>query len=910
MSQFRLLTVVFIAIALLAVVAVAVVLGLQSVLPTSNAPATAIPTGNLSEVEEGSVKLSVAIPSFMESLFTDRLINAFESSHPGVKVSLVRMDAHIPPAALGLDKHFEAVQQYTSAADVLYVASSTYLNNTSTISVEATRAGYFLNLKPLVDTDQELNSDDFFPTLWQSYQWDQGVWALPFAADPYVLTYSPSAFDAAKLAYPDDKWTFDDLTNAIRQLSGKDAEGKVTRAGIDLYSVPLSLVLRGLLKDSYLDSTAIPNTPKFDTPEIASMLDDWLKVDRDGLIAGDINKAPLSIAPALTIALRGSNDERRGGTLLPGGQSMMDLQGFAVSSGTQYPQQAYLLAEWLTTRGELINNVAASTPARKSLLGAPASDSMPFTFNITPEMRALITRAVAQAIPVSDMRFADYLASAYDKMKSSNTDVQIALQAAEDAALKNQRTAASRKDKLMLAVQTPVPVFDLPPGKIALKVAVIQPQISNQDAWNKLINEFTASDSQVARVVLENYFDLTAASDVLVKSLLTYDCVYAPFNAVTPDRLPKLLNLDPFLAADPAFDKTDMLGKTLSQVTLDNKVWMLPSDISPYVLKYDSNRFTKDGVPLPAKAWTIDEFTDALKTLKADSTGKPGFIPTNTFGTYLFQLIAAYGGNPIDYRTMPPTINFTDPATVAAIQQVVNLAKDGVFKYRPLFAQGLDVAFQPEPSTIRQVTLTAFSLESLVGAPSSSDDANTKLTLYPKGNKFSAVTFNLGGFYISASAQSPEACYRFISKAAHTPALYPSMPARRSLLDDPTLVATQGADTVALYKQIAVLLDDPGTLPLPGLSLGSSSLQGRAQLMSELELFEALDKVIFKNADLESTLKDAESSAKGFQDCAASLPAMDVSSVDSQRAYIDGFARCAIKADPAMAPFFSAIKTN
>src|SRR5450432_1014894 len=119
------------------------------------------------------------------------------------------------------------------------------------------------------------------------------------------------------------------------------------------------------------------------------------------------------------------------------------------------------------------------------------------------------------------------------------------------------------------------------------------------------------------------------------------------------------------------------------------------------------------------------------------------------------------------------------------------------------------------------------------------------------------------------------------------------MPARRSLLDDPTVAATQGADTAALYKQIGTLLDDPSTLPLPGLSLGTTSLQARAQLLPQLELFEALDKAILTNADLAGALKDAENSAKGFQGCAASLPAPDVSSVDSQRAYINGFAKCA-----------------
>src|SRR5258707_7289994 len=178
------------------------------------------------------------------------------------------------------------------------------------------------------------------------------------------------------MPYPFDQWTFHDLTNAVRQLSAKDNSGKVTRAGIDLYSVPLGYVLRGLLKGSTIDSTAIPNVPRLDTPEAAALLQAWRKLDQDGLIAGDINKAPLSIAPALSIALAGTNGERRGGVLLPGGQAPLDGQGFAVSGGTQFPEQAYLRAELLTTRGELANNLVASDPARKSQSGGSSSETI------------------------------------------------------------------------------------------------------------------------------------------------------------------------------------------------------------------------------------------------------------------------------------------------------------------------------------------------------------------------------------------------------------------------------------------------------------------------------------------------------------------------------------------------------
>ncbi len=876
---------------------------------SSQPSATQAPANNPTAAPESSVNLSVAIPNIMSGVFTDSLIKTFEDSHPGVVISLVKLDANIPPAAADLDKHLAAVQQYAGSADVLYVASANYLNNASSISEEATRAGYFLDLKPFVDADSTVNTDDFFPALWQSYQWDKGVWALPFAADPYVLTYLPSAFDSAKLAYPSDGWTESDLVNAVQQLSLKDANGKVTQAGLDIYGGLTAFALRGLLKNSIIDSSAIPNTPKFNTPEVTTLLKDWLKLDQQGMIAADINKAPLGIGPAISIALPSGNAEKRAGTRLPGGQAPLDVQAFAVSNGTQFPEQAYILAEWLTTRGEIANNIVASTPARKSLLGTSASNIVPFTLNITPDVQALVTKAISKAIPVAELRFTDYLVSAYNQVKSTGADPQVALQNAEDAAIKNAQAAAKTKDTLTFAVQTPIPNLNLPAGKIALKVAVLQPQITNEQAWNQLDDQFTASDPQVAKVILDSYFDLTA-SDVLGTALLNYDCVYASFNAVTPDRLPELINFDPLLAADPNFDKADMLGNTLSQVTLDNKVWMLPSDLSPYVLKYDSDRFSQDGIPLPGPTWTIQQFADALKTLKGDSTGQPGFVPTNTFGTYLLQLITAYGGTPIDYRTNPITISFSDPATQDAIQQVVTLAKSGELKYRPLFASGMDVAYQPEPSTIRQALLTAFSLESLIGTPQDSSTAHVKLTLFPSGSKSSAVTFNLGGFYISANAQNPQACYRYISKATHNPALFASMPARHSLLDDPTLAATQGADTVALYKQIAMLLDDPHTVTYPGLSLGTASLQGRVQLMPELELFKALDSVILNNTDLTATLKDAESSAKAFEACATSLPVFDVTNVDSQRAYLNGFAQCATKADPAMVPFFAAIKTS
>src|SRR5260221_3164982 len=62
----------------------------------STAP-TQPPADNPSLMPEARVNLTVAIPGIISGVFTDRLISEFARPHPGVKVSLVKLDAKIPP---------------------------------------------------------------------------------------------------------------------------------------------------------------------------------------------------------------------------------------------------------------------------------------------------------------------------------------------------------------------------------------------------------------------------------------------------------------------------------------------------------------------------------------------------------------------------------------------------------------------------------------------------------------------------------------------------------------------------------------------------------------------------------------------------------------------------------------------
>src|SRR5262249_14276947 len=175
--------------------------------------------------QQSTITLTVAVPTFQADTLNEKLLGEFEAAHPGVKVRVVAQDTNIPDPAISIDKHFDELGKYAASADLLYV-------NANNLSVEGTRAGYFLDLAPLVNEDAALKTEDFYPAVWQSFQWDKSIWALPTSANVIVMTYKPSAFDKAGIAYPTEKWTRDDMIDAANKLAQKDANGAVTVPGV------------------------------------------------------------------------------------------------------------------------------------------------------------------------------------------------------------------------------------------------------------------------------------------------------------------------------------------------------------------------------------------------------------------------------------------------------------------------------------------------------------------------------------------------------------------------------------------------------------------------------------------------------------------------------------------------------
>jgi hypothetical protein len=268
--------------------------------------------------------------------------------------------------------------------------------------------------------------------------------------------------------------------------------------------------------------------------------------------------------------------------------------------------------------------------------------------------------------------------------------------------------------------------------------------------------------------------------------------------------------------------------------------------------------------------------------------------------------MAAYGAIPYDHRTNPPTLNFSDPATIDAMRQVLDLAKGGYIDYQELanssggfFGGGNEVPIMPDNLNAGNWRLMNRS------EPEMADDPYL-LTTYPVGSQYTPLAYSVGADYIADTAVNPEACYRWISTLAQHPDLMMAMPAHRSQLSDPALAAAVGDDVLALYQQYDALLQDPNVIVFGRYGYSSSY---RGAWMEQRWLNRVYDNYVLEDGDLEADLAQLESDVAVYRECLANVPEYSSLGEDATEeewaALNHQVADCAIAIDPTAEQFYN-----
>ncbi len=134
----------------------------------------------------------------------------------------------------------------------------------------------------------KMDLTDYWPGALESTSWDGKVYGLPRDSGVETLYYSKDAFDAAKLEYPTDDWTWDDLHKAAEALTIKDASGRTSRFGLAMEGGKYFDFV-GANGGMILDDMFKPTECKLSTPEAIAGVEFFAGMMNDGLAWKDAN---------------------------------------------------------------------------------------------------------------------------------------------------------------------------------------------------------------------------------------------------------------------------------------------------------------------------------------------------------------------------------------------------------------------------------------------------------------------------------------------------------------------------------------------------------------------------------------------------------------------------------------------
>jgi ABC-type glycerol-3-phosphate transport system substrate-binding protein len=770
--------------------------------------------------------ISIAVPESLETIFEEVILPRFSEAHPDITVNLTPIPAQLlrdlilPTSEEALEGYLDATEQLVSSADVVFMPPFS-------LSVENTRAGYFLDLMPLVASDTAISESDFVPAAWQSYQWDNGFWALPVLVMPQVIVYDAAAFDAAGLAYPTENWTFDEYERAARALT---ADGT---PGLQVTAFDLPRFFRILTGQSFTDDS-FPAQPNFDQPKLAALLDRWRTLESEGVAtSGFAEDAPLRFARIQDLV-----DRDLSAALPP--VAGLDVYGVAVSSGTNDIEGAYRLAVYLTTVPELQTITPFILPARTSV-------PLNAEFSLSDTAFALTEQALDPALPLSETLFGQYLLIA---LADEN-----GLQTAQITAQANAAAAENRHDTVAITV----PVATLPPpteqGEIIVDFGLFtgSTELPNGDQWQDVIDVFLSKNPDITDVEL-HFIAPTSAN--WTQQISEHDCIYGySFNEYNNE---ELLALDPLLAADPTYDDDDVVGDVMLEMQRDGMTYGIPFALYPLVLYYDPTLFREAGLPEPDGTWTVDQFIDSLRQLRTVTEGAPLSLDLN-YSAPFELLMAAYGETPIDYTTTPPTLRPLDAPLLTTIQQVLDLAREGLIAYHPMatfFGQGAQSA---TPPAMIAVQMGSFP-------PDFARGVEPRMVVFPVGSNTTPVSFYTNSGFVFSHAPYPEACYRWLREITTRPELVDGMPAYRSVIDDPVTAAVYGSDGQQTFQRFADLMEAPNRVFIAPFGSGTGA---------KMFIERAFDRYVLEDADLQTELTLAIDLTNQYRECAPT-PNVDI----------------------------------
>jgi len=136
-------------------------------------------------------------------------ISQFNEEYPGIKIEQI----HVP------QNYWDKVAAMFAAGtppDLMYMGYPEMVLYAS--------EGTLLPLDDYMAQDPEMSTDMFFPSLIEAFTYEGKLYGVSKDWNSQVLYYNEALFDEAGVSYPDEKWTWDDVLEAAKEMTA-DTDG-------------------------------------------------------------------------------------------------------------------------------------------------------------------------------------------------------------------------------------------------------------------------------------------------------------------------------------------------------------------------------------------------------------------------------------------------------------------------------------------------------------------------------------------------------------------------------------------------------------------------------------------------------------------------------------------------------------
>jgi multiple sugar transport system substrate-binding protein len=201
-------------------------LGLAGCAPAAPGPTpadTATPAAaTVAQVDaDGSVSFMVFGDTLMLEAY-QALATAYEAQYPGREVALVTI-----PDPADYRKRLAADLAAGTPSDVVILDYQRYAGFAA--------KGMLAPVEPYLKSSALIHSGDFYPQSLAPFVYRRALMCLPQSLSSPVIFYNKRLFDQAGLAYPNDRWTWDEfLRTALALTRDTDGDGQTDQYGLGI----------------------------------------------------------------------------------------------------------------------------------------------------------------------------------------------------------------------------------------------------------------------------------------------------------------------------------------------------------------------------------------------------------------------------------------------------------------------------------------------------------------------------------------------------------------------------------------------------------------------------------------------------------------------------------------------------